>query len=101
MRLDKGAPHGAAELIRPNVRNVQILGFTHDGSYFYGSQNGQADVYVAKLNPANLEFTAAPAPLTDRFVDRLRGRMVARRQARGVRSRARLTVEGSRRALGG
>ncbi len=68
MRLDKGAPHGAAELIRPNVGNVQILGFTHDGSYFYGSQNGQADVYVAKLNPANLEFTAAPAPLTDRFV---------------------------------
>jgi Tol biopolymer transport system component len=68
MRVDNGAPKGTAELVRPNFGNVRILGFTRDGSYFYGSLNGQADVYVAKLNPANLEFIAAPAPLTDRFV---------------------------------
>ena len=52
----------------PNLGNVRVLGFTRDGSYFYGLQNGQTDVYVAKLNPSNLGFTAPPTLLTHRFV---------------------------------
>ena len=68
IRVDNGVPKGTAELVRPNLGNVRVLGFTRDGSYFYGLQNGQADVYVAKLNPSNLGFTAPPTPLTDRFV---------------------------------
>lgn len=68
VRVEKGAPKGGAELIRPNLGAVSALGFTRDGSFFYGSLNGQTDVYVAKLDPSTLAFTAQPAPLTDRFV---------------------------------
>ena len=66
--VENGVPRGAAELVRPNIGPISALGFTRDGSYLYGSQNGQQDIYVARLDPVTLAVTASPAALTDRFV---------------------------------
>jgi Tol biopolymer transport system component len=68
IRVDRGTPKGSPQLIRPNVGEIWAQGFTRDGSFFYGSLNREADVYVATLDPSTLAVTAPPAPLTDRFV---------------------------------
>ena len=68
VRMEGGTPKGPAELIRPNVGQIWLKGFTRDGSFFYGSRNGQVDLYVASLDPATLAVTAQPTPLTNRFV---------------------------------
>jgi len=68
VRVEGRLAKGSAELIRPNVGPIQLLGFSRDGSLFYGSQNGQVDVFVATLNPGTLALTGRPTALTDRFV---------------------------------
>ncbi len=68
IRVDRGTPKGSPELIRPNVGEIWLQGFTRDGSFFYGSLNRETDVYVATLDPSTLAVIREPAPLTDRFV---------------------------------
>jgi len=68
VKVEHGIAKGTPELIRSNVGPISLLGFSRDGSLFYGSQNGQVDVLVAKLDPGTMALTGKPVPLTDRFV---------------------------------
>jgi Tol biopolymer transport system component len=63
-----GKPQGEPALVRANVGNIVNMGFTRDGSYFYGTRNMTRDVYVAEMNPDTLEVVAKPRRLSDEFV---------------------------------
>ena len=73
IRVANGKPIGAPELVRGNVGPVQGLGFSRDGSFFYGRLSTQEDVYVADLDPSSLAVTSPPALLSARFVGANRG----------------------------
>ena len=68
-----GKPIGAPELLRANVGPIQGLGFSRDGSFFYGRMNAQDDVLAADLDPATATITSKPAPLIDRSMGSNRG----------------------------
>ncbi len=55
-----GKPRGAPELVRPDIGPIMgALGFTGDGSYYYGVVSWVNDVYVATLD---LEISKLQAP---------------------------------------
>lgn len=68
MPVEGGDPKGTATLIRPNVGPITLLGFSGDGSLYYGSQNAQVDLFVASLDPATLALTGQPTAIADRIV---------------------------------
>jgi Tol biopolymer transport system component len=68
-----GKPIGAPELVRANVGPIQGLGFSGDGSFFYGRMNTQDDVFAADFDPATAAITSKPAPLIDRSMGSNRG----------------------------
>ncbi len=68
-----GKPAGAPELLRANVGQIQGLGFSRNGLFFYGRMNAQDDVLAADLDPATATITSKPAPLIDRSMGSNRG----------------------------
>jgi Tol biopolymer transport system component len=52
IRLGDGAPQGSPVLVKAAVGRVQPMGFTRDGSFFYGVPGALNDVLVGKLDPA-------------------------------------------------
>ena len=67
IQVADGNPKGSPELVRGNMGEFVNMGFSRDGSYFYGMRNRQTDIYVADLNQETLH-TTPPKRLTDRFV---------------------------------
>jgi len=61
-------PTGAPALLRANVGQIQTMGFTRDGLFFYGLRERQRDVYVAGLDPVTLDVSSRAAVLSDQFV---------------------------------
>ena len=72
-RVANGKPIGAPELLRGERRSDSGLGFSRDGSFFYGRMNAQDDVFAADLDPATAAITSKPAPLIDRSMGSNRG----------------------------
>ncbi len=52
IRVADGKPRGSPELVKPKVGPINGLGFTRDGSYYYGLRAWMNDVYVVLLDPA-------------------------------------------------
>jgi Tol biopolymer transport system component len=67
VRIGDGAAQGEPQLLRAAIGDVN-MGFTRDGSYFYGTRNIQRDAYLVKVDPDTLAVQSPPARLTDRFV---------------------------------
>jgi len=69
IEIADGRPRGTPELVKPDLgRDVNPMGFTRNGSYYYGVRTGMSDVYVADLDLATGRLLAAPKPVTQRFV---------------------------------
>lgn len=68
VRIADGKPQGEPAIVRSGVGNIVNMGFTRDGSYFYGSRNVTQDVYVSDMNPDTLEVVTKPRRLSDEFV---------------------------------
>jgi len=68
-----GKPASAPELLRANVGHIQGLGFSRNGSLFYGRMNLRDDVLAVDLDPATGALTSQPAPLIDRSMGSNRG----------------------------
>jgi Tol biopolymer transport system component len=60
-----GHPVGEPEILKRDIGVVETMGFTSDGSYFYGTRNRRIDPYVAGFDPETLAVTASPRRLTD------------------------------------
>ena len=55
MQAADGKPQGSPRLVKPNIAPngvIEPMGFTRDGSYYYGLYTWQNDVYLATLDPA-------------------------------------------------
>ncbi len=67
LQVVDGKPKGSPESIRPDLGNIEPLGFTRSGSFFYGRESGGMDAYLAALDPTDSRLLTAPARINDRF----------------------------------
>jgi len=66
-----GKPRGAPELVKRDIgSNIVPLGFTREGTFYYGLQTGMSDVYLASLDPQTGRVVAPPKPVSERFQGR-------------------------------
>ena len=59
---------GAPALVKRDVGRVAPLGFTRDGTLFYGLATGMTDVYTALVDLASGTLLSAPKQIGERFV---------------------------------
>lgn len=68
--VEGGTPRGAPELVKQNIGDIQPMGFTRSGAFYYGLTAGMTDVYTATLDPASGRLLTPPVPVSDRFQGR-------------------------------
>ncbi len=69
MAVNEGQPQGPPEMLKPDVGQVQPMGFTRDGSYYYGLRIRLRDIYMAEIDPATATLQTPPRQLTDRYLN--------------------------------
>ena len=89
----EGKPQGPPELVNRNIGQIEPLGFTRSGSFYYGVETGMVDVHVASLDMQAGTVIAPPARVAQRFLGTNRqadwspdGRYLAYISGRGHRS---------------
>jgi Tol biopolymer transport system component len=69
IQVTDGKPQGSAELVKQDLGGgIVPLGFTREGSFYYGLAAGTSDVYIASLDLKTGKLVAAPKRATERFV---------------------------------
>jgi Tol biopolymer transport system component len=68
VRVADGKAEGEPELLRASMGDITNMGFTRDGSYFYGIGNQKRDVYVSELDPHRLQMLGPPTRVSDRLI---------------------------------
>ena len=68
IQVENGKPKGLPEMIKAELGNVEPLGFTRSGSFYYGIESGGTDAYIATLDPASSQLLSAPAPINERLI---------------------------------
>ncbi len=58
-----GRAAGEPRLVKPDLWRVSPIGFTRDGSFYYGVQMDSRVIYVASLDPETGAVLAAPTPV--------------------------------------
>jgi len=66
-----GSPQGVPELVKPTKGPFSPigLGFTKDGSFYYGNRQNRTDVYVAEIDPVTGKIVVTPQEPINRFVE--------------------------------
>jgi Tol biopolymer transport system component len=68
-QVAEGKSQGTPVLVKPGVGpNFSPMGFTRNGSYYYGVKTRMNDVYIAELDLATGKLISAPGMATQRFV---------------------------------
>jgi Tol biopolymer transport system component len=68
IRSVDGKPSGVPELIKPDLgQDVDPMGFTRDGSYYYSVRTGMSDVSIAELDLVSGRVLVPPVLATQRF----------------------------------
>ena len=70
VRVAGASPVAPPERLRGDVGEIMNMGFTADGTFFYGLRNREKNVYVAGLDPRTLQVTEAPTRVSEHFVGR-------------------------------
>jgi Tol biopolymer transport system component len=69
LRVADGQPQGRAELVKEDVgRRILPMGFTREGSFYYGIETGMIDVYTASLDFKTGKLLDPPSKATERFI---------------------------------
>ena len=69
IQISEGHPQGTPELVKPDLGlDLSPMGFTRNGSYYYGVHTEMSDVYIAELDLATGKLVSAPSAATQRFV---------------------------------
>lgn len=63
-----GRTWGPARLIKKDTGLIRPLGFTRDGSFFYGIGRDQIDVFTAELDLESVTGLSPPAPAIQEFM---------------------------------
>lgn len=66
--VGEGKARGAPVLVKKDIGPVRPIGFTRDGSYYYGLEAGMQDVYVAALDLTAGTLLSAPTRAGHRTV---------------------------------
>ena len=72
-RVVDGKPQGAPVMVKKDLGLAWPMGFTRNGSYYYGLQTGMTDVYVARLEAASIAAPGKPAGAATPVADRMLG----------------------------
>jgi Tol biopolymer transport system component len=67
IRVVDGRPADEPALVQPNVGTLEPLGFTGDGTLYYGVQQNQVEAYTAPFDAQTLT-TGSPVRVTDHAV---------------------------------
>lgn len=65
--LTSGNPVGSPRLVQSDMGMFETLGFTPDGSFYYGISKDWYNLYVTEVDPANGAVVSPPEKLTTRF----------------------------------
>jgi Tol biopolymer transport system component len=69
IQIADGQPAGTPELVKPDLGlDIAAMGFTRNGSYYYGVHTEMSDVYIAEIDLATGKLVSAPSAATQRFV---------------------------------
>jgi Tol biopolymer transport system component len=68
IRVIDGKAQGEPEMIKSNLGQIEPMGFTRKGSYYYGVQTGVRDLYTATLDAEMGKLLIPPAPAAQRFL---------------------------------
>ncbi len=69
IQVAEGKSQGAPELVKPDLGlDLAPMGFTRNGSYYYGVRTQMSDVYIVELDLATGRLISAPSLATQRFV---------------------------------
>ncbi|MDD8026986.1 MAG: sialidase domain-containing protein [Acidobacteriota bacterium] len=68
IRVADGKPAGTPEPVKAELGQVEPLGFTQNGSFFYAVESGGTDAYTAALDPAAWQLLTAPARISERSI---------------------------------
>jgi Tol biopolymer transport system component len=69
IQVAEGSPQGTPELVKPDLGpDLNAMGFTRNGSYYYGVHIEMSDVYIAELDLATGKLISPPRAATRRFV---------------------------------
>jgi Tol biopolymer transport system component len=63
-----GVAQGEPQLLLADAGNIEPLGITRNGSFYYWLKTGLVDVYTAAIDPESASVLEAPKPLAHRFV---------------------------------
>lgn len=90
LAMEEGRAQGDPELVKPDLWRAAPVGFTADGTYFYGVQTDSREVHTAALDPETGRVTGPPSPAGPRGLVRTErprwspdGRYLAYRVQRG------------------
>ena len=68
IKVMEGRSGGTPELLKPDLGSDFVsMGFTRNGSYYYGTQKEMKDVYITEVDPATGKLISAPTLATQRF----------------------------------
>ncbi len=67
VRVKDGRPQGALELVRAQVGNIDLKGFSSDGSLYYGTRQLETDLYSAEFDAGKVT-AAPPVRIKERFI---------------------------------
>ena len=67
IRVADGKPQGSPTLVKKDIGRVDPLGFTRNGSFYYGLETDKHDVYTATLDPTTGKVSP-PTLATQHFV---------------------------------
>jgi Tol biopolymer transport system component len=70
IQVADGKPAGEPQLVKRDTEGMQPMGFTREGSLYYGFRAVSSDVYVASINPATGKPLAPPAKAIPEFAGR-------------------------------
>ena len=65
--VSEGTSQGAPKLIKRDIGKISSMGFTREGTWFYGLRTGTQDVYVAALHRESGEISSPPRKASQRF----------------------------------
>lgn len=68
IQVADGKPQGSAELVKPDIGASVLMGFTRNGAFYYGTETGTSDVYIAALDAKTGKVAGSPTKPIERFV---------------------------------
>jgi Tol biopolymer transport system component len=67
VRLQEGRLQGPPAIVKAAVGRIQPMGFTRNGSFYYGVPGAQTDIFVVKVDPDTGNILAPPTKMVKHF----------------------------------